>query len=93
MNLLRCKAHSGQIVSISYTDRFGICFHKFDGTSYGIINVKEVYDQPTQKTLSEARGYVISDYQEYLEKQWIQNLESSYPLKINETALKSMVKK
>jgi peptidyl-prolyl cis-trans isomerase SurA len=68
-------------------------YYKNEDGSYGIINVKEVYDQPTQKTLSEARGYVISDYQEYLEKQWIQNLESSYPLKINETALKSMVKK
>ncbi|MCC7030093.1 MAG: peptidylprolyl isomerase, partial [Chitinophagaceae bacterium] len=67
-------------------------FRNEDG-SYGIVNVKEVYDQPTQKTLSEARGYVVSDYQEYLEKQWISTLESTYPVVVNEGALKSMVKK
>jgi peptidyl-prolyl cis-trans isomerase SurA len=43
--------------------------------------------------LSEARGYIISDYQEYLEKQWIANLEATYPVSIKESTLKSMIKK
>jgi peptidyl-prolyl cis-trans isomerase SurA len=54
--------------------------------------VKEVFNEPTQKTLSEARGFVISEYQEYLEKQWIADMEARYPVKVNETTLKSMVK-
>jgi peptidyl-prolyl cis-trans isomerase SurA len=67
-------------------------FRNEDG-SYGIVNVKEVYNQPTQKSLNEARGYVVSDYQEYLEKKWINTLESTYPLVVNDSALKSMVRK
>jgi len=68
-------------------------YYKNEDGSYSMINVKEVFNTPTQKTLSEARGYVISEYQEYLEKEWIKSLEAAYPVKVNESTLKSMVKK
>ncbi|MEZ5012959.1 MAG: peptidylprolyl isomerase [Chitinophagales bacterium] len=47
---------------------------------------------PTNKTLDEARGYVISAYQDYLEKQWIAELHAKYPVKVNEDVFKSMVR-
>ena len=47
----------------------------------------------TSKTLSEARGYAVADYQDYLEKQWIEELRKEYPVKINEDVLMSLVKK
>ncbi|MBK7764057.1 MAG: peptidylprolyl isomerase [Bacteroidetes bacterium] len=68
-------------------------YSKNEDGSYTLLNVHEVFDTPTQKTLSEARGYVISEYQEYLEKEWIRSLEASYPVKLNEATLKAMVKK
>ncbi len=68
-------------------------YYKNEDGTYTLLNVHEVFDTPTQKTLSEARGYVISEYQEYLEKEWINSLEASYPVKLNEATLKAMVKK
>jgi PPIC-type PPIASE domain. len=68
-------------------------YFKNDDNSYTIVDVKEVFKEPTQKTLSEAKGYVISDYQEYLERKWISELESKYPLVINEATLKAISKK
>lgn len=67
-------------------------YYKNDDGSYTLLNVDEVINEPTQKTLGEARGYVISEYQEYLEKQWIADLESKYPVKLNDSVLKSMIK-
>ncbi|MBL0294112.1 MAG: peptidylprolyl isomerase [Saprospiraceae bacterium] len=46
----------------------------------------------TGKTLNEARGYYIADYQEYLEKEWINELKEKYPLTINESVFNSMIK-
>lgn len=48
--------------------------------------------QPTPKSLSEARGFIVSDYQEYLEKQWIQELREKYTVQVNEDVLGSLVK-
>jgi peptidyl-prolyl cis-trans isomerase SurA len=47
---------------------------------------------PTVKTLNEARGYVVADYQEFLEKQWLIDLEKAYDVKINQAILDSLVK-
>jgi len=38
---------------------------------------------PGPKKLSEVRGQVISDYQKYLESQWVAELRNKYPVTIN----------
>ncbi len=45
-----------------------------------------------QKTLAEARGYVIADYQDQLEAEWIEELKKQYPVKINQKVLNSIIK-
>ena len=58
-----------------------------------VVYAKEVYTTPGQKSLDEARGYVVAEYQDYLEKQWNEKMRKEYPLKVNQTVFKSMVKK
>jgi peptidyl-prolyl cis-trans isomerase SurA len=48
---------------------------------------------PTTKTLAEARGYVVADYQEFLEKKWLMDLEKNYDVNINKDVLESLVKR
>jgi peptidyl-prolyl cis-trans isomerase SurA len=60
---------------------------------YTVVIAREIYNSPGQKTLEEARGYVVAEYQDYLEKQWNEKMHKEYPLKVNETVFKSMVKK
>jgi len=61
--------------------------------AYTLIIAREVYPNPGQKTLDEARGYVVAEYQDYLEKQWNDKMHKEYPLTVNEKVFKSMVKK
>jgi peptidyl-prolyl cis-trans isomerase SurA len=67
-------------------------YFKNKDESYTLVDVKEVFDTPTQKTLSEAKGYVVSEYQEYLEKQWLAELENKYPVVVNQETLKAMIR-
>ncbi len=48
---------------------------------------------PTIKTLNEARGEVIADYQNYLEKQWIDELRDKYDIHIKEKVLQTLKEK
>ncbi|MEX0813889.1 MAG: peptidylprolyl isomerase [Chitinophagales bacterium] len=55
------------------------------------IKINEVI--PAQpKTLNEARGYIISDYQEHLEKEWIKDLREKYTVEINREVIKPLIK-
>ena len=45
-----------------------------------------------RKSLQEARGYVVADYQDELEKEWIRELKNSYPVKIKNSVLSQMRK-
>lgn len=51
-----------------------------------IVNIKKVLN-PEPKQLNEARGLITSDYQNYLEKAWIQNLREKYPVTVNKNVL------
>jgi peptidyl-prolyl cis-trans isomerase SurA len=68
-------------------------YYKNEDGSFSLVNVKEVFNAPSQKTLSEAKGYVVSEYQEHLEREWIKQLEAKYPVRIQESTLKAMVTK
>lgn len=42
-----------------------------------------VYREPSQRSFEDARGMVISDYQQVLENKWIAALKNRYPVKVN----------
>lgn len=44
------------------------------------------------KKLSEARGYIVADYQEELEKEWIAKLKDTYKVKVKKAVVKSLIK-
>lgn len=52
-----------------------------------IVVINEVL-KPEPKQLNEVRGLVTSDYQNYLEKEWVENLKSNYKVTVNNEALK-----
>lgn len=65
---------------------------KNDDGTYTLAIAREVFEGETTKTLDEARGYVIAEYQDYLEKNWNKSLREKYPVTVNEDVFKSMVK-
>ena len=44
------------------------------------------------RSLEESKGFVIADYQDVLEKEWIQSLKNKYAVKVNEKTIKSLIK-
>ena len=61
------------------------------GQGIAFISIEEVIP-PQVKALNEARGLVISDYQNYLEKQWISSLKAKHNIKINAQLLQEVKK-
>ncbi|MBP6795593.1 MAG: peptidylprolyl isomerase, partial [Saprospiraceae bacterium] len=53
----------------------------------------EMIQAPSTKSLEEARGYVIADYQDHLEKEWIAELEKEFKVEIDEGVLNKLVRK
>ena len=47
--------------------------------------------KPTNKTMDEARGYIIADYQDELEKRWIKSLEDEYPVELDKEVFESLI--
>lgn len=47
----------------------------------------------SQKELKDSRGYVVADYQDYLEKQWVEELRKMYKVTVNKEVLQSLIQK
>lgn len=55
------------------------------------LKIEEIMAE-TNKTLSEARGYVIADYQDQLERQWVADLRKNYEVNIDQKVFRSLIK-
>ena len=53
------------------------------------VHIVNVYQQRTPRNFDDAKGFVINDYQGYLENKWIESLKKKYPVIVNEAVLKS----
>jgi peptidyl-prolyl cis-trans isomerase SurA len=59
---------------------------------YYIVKINKIIP-PERKQLTDVKGTVIADYQDYLEKQWLTSLKQKYPVVVNEPVVASMIKK
>lgn len=57
-----------------------------------VVFASKVWNKSIQKDFKDARGYVVSAYQDQLEKDWNASLRTKYPVTINEAELKKLVK-
>lgn len=69
----------------------GVAPEIIKGNQVIIVDIKEVLE-PMPKTLDEAKGLVTSDYQNYLEQNWLSELRQKYEVKIDEEVLKTVGK-
>ena len=60
--------------------------------SVSFAYIIKIYPANMTRNFTEAKGLVVSDYQGELEKQWLATLKKKYPVKINETTWKQIVK-
>ncbi len=58
---------------------------------FTVVNVNEIVP-PRIKTLKEVKGRVMSNYQNFLEKEWMDGLRKKYTVEINKKALKKIKK-
>lgn len=64
--------------------------YTYESKTY-VVDVKSEIPS-SQKELNEAKGIITSDYQNYLEKEWIKELESKHAVKVYDTVLYSLGK-
>ena len=61
-----------------------------DGTAIFSLIIK-TYPENQQRNFTDARGLVINDYQNFLEKKWIEELKKKYPVRVNEKVFQSIL--
>lgn len=84
------KGDDARVDRMEWKPGLGENIENADGSTSFVKIVK--IEAPTAKTLSEAKGFIVSDYQEHLEKQWIKELREKYTVQVNEDVLGSLVK-
>jgi peptidyl-prolyl cis-trans isomerase SurA len=63
---------------------------KADNSVY-VVKINAIL-KPANKKISEARGLITADYQNYLQDKWIKELKSKYKVTVNEEVVKSIEK-
>ncbi len=66
---------------------------KISGDNFiSFIHIIKLYPERQPRNFEDAKGYVLNDYQDYLEDKWIATLKKKYPVKVNEIVFKSLLK-
>jgi len=55
----------------------------------GFVMINKII-KPEPKSLNEAKGLVTAEYQNYLEKQWVEELKKKYPVTVNKDVLSTV---
>jgi peptidyl-prolyl cis-trans isomerase SurA len=59
--------------------------------SYSFMCMLEKGAKGGIRSFEQAKGYVISDYQEALEKIWLDSIRKKYPVKVNQAVWKQVL--
>ncbi len=59
--------------------------------SHNFLKIEKILPA-SPKTLKEARGYVVADYQDHLEREWVKELKKTYDVKINNEVFETLIK-
>lgn len=62
-----------------------------DGTAT-FIKYYKIYPDGQQRSFDQSKGMVINDYQNVIEKKWLDELKLKYPVKVNEALLQTIIK-
>ena len=66
--------------------------HSESDNSSSFAYIVKLYDKPTTRSFEEAKGFVINDYQDELDKEWVAKLRQKYPVEINQKTLAEIIK-
>lgn len=83
------KGDSETVDAVKWKDGNAEIIYSEDGTPQFLVRINEKM-KPMLKELDECRGMVISDYQNQLEKDWINQLKAKYKIVVNEDVLKDL---
>lgn len=75
----------------NYGFKAGISDIKNDGDKFKFTKVSMILG-PQPKPLDKVRGKATADYQDHLEKEWIEILKDKYTVKVNENVFKKLIK-
>ncbi|MBK8845130.1 MAG: peptidylprolyl isomerase [Bacteroidetes bacterium] len=83
------KGDNEIIDGITWTKGISADMQKNNQTVF--VDVKEVLT-PMPKALDEAKGIITADYQNHLEKNWIEELRKKHPVNVDEAVLRTIIK-
>lgn len=76
----------------SFEWKSGVSDIVFTNGEYNIAHISKVHEMEP-KSLNEIKGIVISEYQNYLEKEWIKSLRNSYKYTVDKSVFESVFTK
>lgn len=57
--------------------------------THSFVYIAQVYEERAPRNFEDAKGFVINDYQSFLEDKWVEILKKKYPIIINQAMLQS----
>ncbi|MBN2237004.1 MAG: hypothetical protein JW729_05560, partial [Bacteroidales bacterium] len=86
------KGSKAEIDALKWKKEAVYLLNNEQGKAKSVVVFRDIL-QPSQKDFSETRGMVIANYQDFLEKKWIDELKAKYQVLVNKDVLKELKKR